>query len=140
MHRFSISKWIHLNRGDEGILTFFRRVHDVLPVGGTFVLEPQEWDTYAKAKRMDTVRCLYVLPQLSYRREAQKLRENAASLKLRPGDVNHELQEIGFSPADHLGAVGVGGKSSLGDFISSIEFVSMRTGFRRPVDLYVKLK
>lgn len=54
--RFSISKWIHLNDGDEGVLRFFRRVHAVLSTGGVFVLEPQEWDTYAKAKRMDSVR------------------------------------------------------------------------------------
>lgn len=54
--RFSISKWIHLNSGDEGLKTFFRRVHRVLRLGGTFILEPQEWDTYGKAKRTDTVR------------------------------------------------------------------------------------
>lgn len=54
--RFSISKWIHLNGGDEGLRTFFRRVHEVLKPGGTFILEPQEWDTYGKAKRMDPVR------------------------------------------------------------------------------------
>ena len=53
---FSVSKWIHLNGGDDGLLTFFRRVHGVLRNSGTFVLEPQEWDTYAKAKRMDSVR------------------------------------------------------------------------------------
>jgi Bicoid-interacting protein 3 (Bin3) len=52
---FSISKWIHLNGGDEALKTFFRRVYDVLEPGGTFVLEPQSWDTYAKAKRMDEV-------------------------------------------------------------------------------------
>lgn len=53
--RFSVSKWIHLNDGDEGLLTFFRRVHHVLRSGGTFILEPQEWDTYSKAKRMSSV-------------------------------------------------------------------------------------
>jgi hypothetical protein len=47
-----------LNGGDEGLKKFFRRVHDVLEPGGAFVLEPQAWDTYAKAKRMDEV-CLY---------------------------------------------------------------------------------
>ena len=53
--RFSISKWIHLNSGDEGIIQFFNRVYSVLHPGGTFVLEPQEWETYSKAKRMDAV-------------------------------------------------------------------------------------
>jgi Bicoid-interacting protein 3 (Bin3) len=62
---FSISKWIHLNGGDEALKSFFRRVYDVLEPDGTFVLEPQAWDTYAKAKRMDEV-CpvAAVLPRL----------------------------------------------------------------------------
>ncbi|KAJ8494408.1 hypothetical protein ONZ51_g2342 [Trametes cubensis] len=100
---FSISKWIHLNGGDEGLLKFFRRVYQVLGPGGTFVLEAQEWDTYGKAKRMDP-----------------KLKENAKTLKLRPDDFERILQDIGFGPAEHLGAVGEG-------------------GFRRPVDLYTKI-
>ncbi|KAI0650225.1 Bin3-domain-containing protein [Trametes meyenii] len=99
---FSVSKWIHLNSGDEGLVEFFRRVHQTLLPGGTFVLEPQGWDTYGKARRMDP-----------------KLKENAKTLRLRPDDFSHILHEIGFGPAEHLGAVGEG-------------------GFRRPVDLYIK--
>ncbi|KAH9894442.1 Bin3-domain-containing protein [Cubamyces lactineus] len=91
---FSISKWIHLNGGDEGLLRFFRRVYQVLGPRGTFVLEPQEWDTYGKAKRMDP-----------------KLKENAKSLKLRPDDFERILQDIGFGPAQHLGKAGDGGRS-----------------------------
>ncbi|KAL7282250.1 hypothetical protein ACG7TL_003719 [Trametes sanguinea] len=89
---FSISKWIHLNDGDEGIMKFFRRVHEALEPGGVFVLEPQEWDTYAKAKRMDT-----------------KLKENAKHLKLRPNDFGRILQDMGFAPATRLGSPGEGG-------------------------------
>lgn len=55
-YSFSITKWIQLNGGDEALKTFFRRVYDVLEPGGTFILEPQAWDTYAKAKRMHEVR------------------------------------------------------------------------------------
>ena len=54
--RLSISKWIHLNGEDEGLMRFFRRVHSVLRVGGSFVLEPQEWESYHKARRMNPVR------------------------------------------------------------------------------------
>ncbi|KAF8636044.1 hypothetical protein AX17_003839 [Amanita inopinata Kibby_2008] len=90
---FSISKWIHLNGGDDALVRFFRRVHDVLrQPGGTFVLEPQPWDTYAKAKRM-----------------SDALRENAKHLKLRPDDFPALLQSIGFSSPQHLGVVGEGG-------------------------------
>ena len=58
--RFSISKWIHLNGGDEALITFFRRVHTVLKEGGKFILEPQAWDTYGKAKRMDEVCNIFI--------------------------------------------------------------------------------
>jgi 7SK snRNA methylphosphate capping enzyme len=53
--RFSITKWIHLNGGDAALNTFFARVAAVLPPGGQFVVEPQAWETYRKAKRMDKV-------------------------------------------------------------------------------------
>ncbi|GJE84271.1 S-adenosyl-L-methionine-dependent methyltransferase [Phanerochaete sordida] len=89
---FSISKWIHLNGGDEGLMRFFRRVHAVLRSGGVFVLEPQPWDTYGKAKRMDA-----------------RLKETAKNLKIRPDDFPRILQEIGFGEADHRGETGEGG-------------------------------
>lgn len=53
--RFSLSKWIHIHRGDEGLIKLFERVYAVLNPGGFFVLEPQSWESYAKAKRMDPV-------------------------------------------------------------------------------------
>ncbi|KAG5654545.1 hypothetical protein H0H81_000070 [Sphagnurus paluster] len=90
---FSISKWIHLNGGDDALRAFFRRVHDVLEPGGNFVLEPQAWDTYAKAKRMD-----------------ERLKENAKKLQIRPDDFERILSEVGFGPAQHFGTTGDGGE------------------------------
>ncbi|KAG6907812.1 hypothetical protein DXG01_007294 [Tephrocybe rancida] len=89
---FSISKWIHLNGGDEALRSFFRRVYDVLRPGGMFVLEPQAWDTYAKAKRMD-----------------ERLKENGRKLQIRPDDFGNILGTIGFGPAQHFGMTGEGG-------------------------------
>ncbi|KAG9015467.1 hypothetical protein FRB94_000072 [Tulasnella sp. JGI-2019a] len=88
----SITKWIHLNDGDEGILAFFKRVFETLRPGGKFILEPQSWDGYAKAKRMDP-----------------RLKETAAGIKLRPEDFGKLLQEFGFSIAERLGPIGEGG-------------------------------
>ena len=64
--RFSITKWIHLNEGDDGLTQFFQRVYEVLRPGGALVLEPQEWDSYAKAKRMDPVRILPLFHKIIY--------------------------------------------------------------------------
>jgi hypothetical protein len=56
--RFSLTKWIHLNGGDQGLKSFFKRVYEVLNQGGAFVLEPQAWETYVKARKMDKVRII----------------------------------------------------------------------------------
>lgn len=88
---FSISKWIHLNGGDDAMVRFFKRVHDVLSVGGVFVLETQPWDTYAKARKMD-----------------KRLQENAKNLTLRPNDFERLLKEIGFGSPRNLGTTGEG--------------------------------
>ncbi|KAG1790661.1 Bicoid-interacting protein 3-domain-containing protein [Suillus plorans] len=89
---FSISKWIHLNNKDEGLKEFFYRVHQCLKMGGIFVLEPQPWDTYSKARRM-----------------SETLKENAKYLQLRPDGFGELLQELGFSHGQRLGVTGKGG-------------------------------
>lgn len=38
-------------------------MYAALNPGGVFVLEPQEWETYGKAKRMDAVRSLVFVIQ-----------------------------------------------------------------------------
>jgi len=89
---FSLSKWIHLHHGDSGLIRFFERVYSVLNPDGTFVLEPQSWDSYTKAKKMDPM-----------------LKENAKNLKLRPDDFRSILLNIGFGFLQTLGPVGDGG-------------------------------
>ncbi|KAF8838936.1 Bin3-domain-containing protein [Paxillus ammoniavirescens] len=89
---FSITKWIHLNHGDDGIKKFFIRVYSNLKQGGVFILEPQAWDTYGKARRMD-----------------QRLKDNAKGLKVRPDGFSDILQGLGFGPPQHLGSPGEGG-------------------------------
>ncbi|KAG8983186.1 hypothetical protein FRB90_006240 [Tulasnella sp. 427] len=88
----SVAKWIHLNQGDDGLIRFFRRVWQTLRPGGRFVLEPQAWDGYAKAKRMHP-----------------RLKESYHALKLRPDGFEEVLQSIGFGPKESLGMTGEGG-------------------------------
>jgi len=91
--RFSLSKWVHLNAGDAGVERLFKRVYSVLKAGGTFVLEPQPWETYAKARRQHNLLWQTVKP-----------------LQLRPEDFPGMLQSIGFGHPQRLGVVGDGGE------------------------------
>ncbi|KAF5467675.1 hypothetical protein F2P56_011906 [Juglans regia] len=43
----SVTKWIHLNWGDEGLITLFSKIWRLLhPQGGILVLEPQPWKSH----------------------------------------------------------------------------------------------
>ncbi|CAE6460397.1 unnamed protein product [Rhizoctonia solani] len=107
---FSVSKWVHVHGGDEGIKRFFLRVRDVLAIcatdasPGIFVLEAQPWSGYHNAMRKANL----------HRLKEQKPLEN---LKLDPSDFPSVLSELGFSKPQRAGIVGEG-------------------GFQRPIDIY----
>ncbi len=47
----SITKWVHINAGDEGLRRFFAALQAALVPGGLLVLEPQPWRSYKQALR-----------------------------------------------------------------------------------------
>ncbi|KAJ9551127.1 hypothetical protein OSB04_015172 [Centaurea solstitialis] len=51
----SVSKWIHLNWGDEGLITLFSKVWRLLQPGGVFILEPQPWKSYISNRQVSEV-------------------------------------------------------------------------------------
>lgn len=44
----SVTKWVHLNWGDEGLISLFAKIWRLLEPGGILVLEPQPWESYYK--------------------------------------------------------------------------------------------
>lgn len=59
---WSSTMWIHLHGGDEGLAAMLTAVHDSLVVGGIFVLEPQPWHCYRRAKERAKKRGAGVFP------------------------------------------------------------------------------
>ena len=45
----SVTKWVHLNRGDAGLQALFAAFAAALAPGGLLLLEPQPWPSYRAA-------------------------------------------------------------------------------------------
>lgn len=83
----SITKWIHLNWGDDGLKRFFRRIFLALKPGGRFILEPQAWPSYIKKKKMT---------ETTYR--------NFHHIKFKPNEFKRFLlRDVGFSSCEVIG-------------------------------------
>ncbi|OCK82974.1 Bin3-domain-containing protein [Lepidopterella palustris CBS 459.81] len=74
----SVTKWIHLEHLDEGLVAFFRKCFSSLTEGGHLVLEIQPWKSYERA----------IGPKKS-----PHFGENLKRLKLRPETSFTELLE-----------------------------------------------
>lgn len=84
----SITKWIHLNWGDDGIKKFFQKVHSYLKDGGCLILEPQPFSSYKRKKRL-----------------TETIHKNYNSIQLQPSKFHDYLMsaEVGFAKHRLLG-------------------------------------
>ncbi|XP_066353160.1 probable RNA methyltransferase At5g51130 [Miscanthus floridulus] len=51
----SVTKWIHLNWGDDGLVTLFVKIWRLLRPGGVFIMEPQPWSSYKNNRLVSEV-------------------------------------------------------------------------------------
>lgn len=87
----SVTKWIHLNWGDDGLITLFMRIWKLLRPGGIFVLEPQPWVSYEKNRRV-----------------SETTATNFQNIKLYPKEFQEILlDKIGFRTVEDIGSGGL---------------------------------
>ncbi|CDS00518.1 uncharacterized protein SPSC_02052 [Sporisorium scitamineum] len=89
----SITKWIHIQQGDVGLVRCFARIATTLHSNGLLFLERQEWPSYHSAKNLDPT-----------------IRAKIKRLQLRPGgDFDWWLDTFGLELVGEIGyGVGVG--------------------------------
>eukprot|EP01124_Arcella_intermedia_P023791 TRINITY_DN3855_c0_g1_i3.p1 TRINITY_DN3855_c0_g1~~TRINITY_DN3855_c0_g1_i3.p1 ORF type:complete len:149 (-),score=41.84 TRINITY_DN3855_c0_g1_i3:84-530(-) len=46
----SLTKWVHVQNGDEGIRLLFQKISEQLEEGGHLILEAQPWKSYTRYK------------------------------------------------------------------------------------------
>ncbi|KAG2389311.1 hypothetical protein C9374_013871 [Naegleria lovaniensis] len=83
----SVTKWIHLNYGDDSIKFLFHKVFRLLKSnGGIFVLEPQTWKSYAKKRDLTPT-----------------FQEQFKNIKFRPTAFHEYLmKQVGFSRCETI--------------------------------------
>ncbi|EGZ14094.1 hypothetical protein PHYSODRAFT_513287 [Phytophthora sojae] len=83
---FSVTKWIHLFHGDEGIKKVFAKIYELLAPGGRLIIEPQPWKSYHKRKFTSDVTAA-----------------NYPKIQLRPKDFpKHLVETVGFRSCEFL--------------------------------------
>ncbi|XP_001942870.1 7SK snRNA methylphosphate capping enzyme [Acyrthosiphon pisum] len=82
----SITKWLHLNWGDDGLKRAFKRMFAQLRPGGILVMEPQPWKSYGRRKTL-----------------TETISQNYKNILLKPPMfTDYLLNEVGFANCETL--------------------------------------
>ncbi|CAK8672777.1 unnamed protein product [Clavelina lepadiformis] len=82
----SVTKWLHMNWGDDGLKKTFQRFFKQLRPGGKLILEPQEWKSYGKKKKL-----------------TERIYKNYYSIKLKPSMFpTYLVKDVGFEKVEYI--------------------------------------
>nr|XP_002129700.1 7SK snRNA methylphosphate capping enzyme-like [Ciona intestinalis] len=82
----SVTKWMHMNWGDEGLKKTFERFFKQLRAGGKLIIEPQEWKSYGKKKKL-----------------TERIYKNYNSIELKPAMFpDYLIKVVGFESVEYL--------------------------------------
>lgn len=84
----SVTKWIHLNSGDSGIIELFKRILEFMKPGGILVLEPQAFATYARRKKL-----------------SPEIEQNYKAITLKPESFETHLNRLGLDTIVKIGSL-----------------------------------
>lgn len=84
----SVTKWIHLNYGDDGIRRLFSNILALLKPNGHLLLEPQSFKTYSRRKKL-----------------SPDIEENYKSINFKPEAFKEFIVSLGFELILQIGSL-----------------------------------
>ena len=111
MISFSVTKWVHLNWGDDGLMYLLLKCYSLLKKYGMLILECQPFSSYHKKRDY-----------------SEKIKQNYASIKIKPEQIPSILQKMGMQLIASK-------KPSNSPLLSK----TVTKGFNRPVSFFKKV-